>query len=280
MPSTSDLLTLAFGASVLYVLYQARSFKKFLGAAGFRIELALKVLRRLHHLPKRRRWFLDQLFTSGIMNVHVVLLVGLFVGMIVSLQTGIELASFGQQDRIGVIVAASMAREMGPFITAVILAATVGSALAAELGTMSVADELSALEVLSVDKVSFLVLPRVVALAVMAPFLTVLCDSIGILGGGFVAGSQLHVGWTLYIDSAIQALRTTGEVIPLPKDVFSGLFKASVFGAIVAIISCSCGLRAKGGALGVGRATSHAVRDSIIAVIVANYFLTWMIYQN
>jgi phospholipid/cholesterol/gamma-HCH transport system permease protein len=280
MSSTSDILTLAFGASVLYLLYQARNFRSYLAAAGFRIELGIKVLRRLHHLPKRRRWFLDQLFTSGIMNVHVVLLVGLFVGMIVSLQTGIELARFGQQDQIGVIVAASMAREMGPFITAVILAATVGSSLAAELGTMSVSDELSALEVLSVDKVSFLVLPRVVALAIMAPFLTVLCNTIGILGGGFVAGSQLHVGWDLYMDSAIQALRTTGESIPLPKDVFAGLFKASVFGAIVAIISCACGLRASGGALGVGRATSNAVRDSIITIIVANYFLTWILYQN
>ena len=255
MDSPSDILTLAFGASVLYLLYQLRSFRKFLGAAGFRIELGIKVLRRLHHLPKRRRWFLDQLFTSGIMNVHVVLLVGLFVGMILSLQMGIELARYGQQDQIGVIVAASMAREMGPFITAVILAATVGSALAAEIGTMSVADELSALEVLSVDRVSFLVLPRVVALAIIAPFLTVLCNTIGILGGGFVAGSQLHVGWGLYMDSAIQALRTTGEVIQLPKDVFAGLFKASVFGGIVAIISCSCGLKAKGGALEIGRAS-------------------------
>lgn len=280
MSSTSDILTLAFGASVLYLLYQARNFRRYLASAGFRIELGIKVLRRLHHLPKRRRWFLDQLFTTGIMNVHVVLLVGLFVGMIVSLQTGIELARFGQQDQIGVIVANGMAREFGPFITSVILAATVGSALAAELGTMSVSDELSALEVLSVDKVSFLVLPRVVALAIMAPFLTVLCDAIGILGGGFVAGSQLHVGWDLYMDSAIQALRTTGESVPLPKDVFAGLFKSSVFGAIVAIISCACGLRASGGALGVGRATSNAVRDSIITIIVANYFLTWILYQN
>ncbi len=280
MISNLDLFAVAFGACLLYLLYQARKFRRFLGAAGFRLELALKVLRRLHHLPQRRRWFLEQLFSAGLMNLHVVLLVGLFVGMIVSLQTGIELARFGQQDQIGVIVAASMAREMGPFITAVILAATVGSALAAELGTMSVSDELAALEVMSIDRVSFLVLPRVVALAIMAPFLTVICDGIGILGGGFVAGSQLHVGWSLYIDSALQAMSTTGEFIPLPKDVFAGLLKSSAFGAIIAIISCACGLRAKGGALGVGRATSNAVRDSIIAVIVSNYFLTWVLYQN
>ena len=214
------------------------------------------------------------------MNLHVVLLVGLFIGMIVSLQTGIELARFGQQDQIGVIVAASMAREMGPFITAVILAATIGSALAAELGTMSVSDELSALDVLSIDSISLLILPRVVGLAVMCPMLTVICDAIGIIGGGFVAGSQLHVGWDLYVDSAIQALQGPAKLLPLPKDVFAGLFKAFVFGAIIAIISCACGIRTKGGALGVGRATSRAVRDSIIAIIVANYFLTWMIYQS
>ena len=115
------------------------------------------------------------------------------MGMIVSLQTGIELSRIGQQDQIGTIVAVSMAREMGPFITATILAATVGSSIAAELGTMAVSDELAALEVLSIDRIRFLVLPRLVALAIAAPLLTILCDAIGIFGGGFVAQSQLNV---------------------------------------------------------------------------------------
>lgn len=247
---------------------------------GFRLELAGQVALRLHHLNKRRKWILDQLYQSGIQTLHVVLLVGVFIGMIVSLQTGIELSRIGQQDQIGIVVATSMAREMGPFITAVILAATVGSALAAELGTMSVSDELTALEVLSIDQISFLVLPRVVALAVICPMLTVVCDLIGVLGGGFVAESQLNVTWNLYIDSALDALRAQAKLIPLPKDVYCGLLKAFIFGGIVAVISCGCGMKARGGALGVGSVTRQAVRDSIIAIIVSNYFLTWMMYQR
>lgn len=249
-------------------------------ALGFQLEILAQVAARLHHVPARWRWIAEQLFQSALQTVHVVLLVGLFIGMIVSLQTGIELARIGQQDQIGTIVAVSMAREMGPFITATILAATAGSSMAAEIGTMSVSDELAALEVLSVDRIRFLVLPRMVALALAAPALTVLCDTIGIFGGGFVAQSQLNVSFELYIDSAKEALRDLGTTVPLPKDVFGGLMKAGVFGVIVATIGCAAGLQARGGALGVGRATRQAVRDSIIAIIIANYFMTWFLYQG
>jgi phospholipid/cholesterol/gamma-HCH transport system permease protein len=256
------------------------ALQSFLQELGLRIDLFLQVVLRLPHLSRRRRWLFDQLYVGGVGNLHVVLLVGLFVGMIVGLQTGLELASFGQQDQIGTIVAVSMAREMGPFITAVILAATVGSAMAAELGTMSVSEELSALEVMSIDRISLLVLPRVVALACLCPALSVLCDAIGIVGGGFVASSQLHVSWHLYLDTAKDALQTPGKLVSLPKDVYSGLLKAFCFGTIISVISCACGLQARGGALGVGSATRAAVRDSIIAIIVSNYFLTWFMYQG
>jgi phospholipid/cholesterol/gamma-HCH transport system permease protein len=202
------------------------------------------------------------------------------MGMIVSLQTGIELARIGQQDQIGTIVAVSMSREMGPFITATILAATAGSSMAAEIGTMSVSDELSALEVLSIDRYRLLVLPRLVALAIAAPLLTILCDTIGIFGGGFVAQSQLNVSFQLYMDSAIEALQDPGSIIAVPKDVYSGLFKSLVFGILIAVIGCSAGLKARGGALGVGHATRQAVRDSIITIIIANYFMTWFMYQR
>lgn len=211
---------------------------------------------------------------------HVVLLVGVFIGMIVALQTGIELKRIGQEDQIGTIVAVSMTREMGPFITATILAATVGSSMAAEIGTMAVSDELAALEVLSVDKVKLLVLPRLIAMAVLCPALTVVCNGVGIFGGGFVAYSQLNVGGALYADTAIEALRTTGRVIALPKDLYAGLFKSFAFGIQIALISCAEGLQARGGALGVGHATRGAVRDSIIAIIVSNYFMTWILYQG
>lgn len=274
-----DLLPLLFAAGVFYVLWQLERTREAIATVGSRIDLAWAALVRVHHLPKRMRWFFEQLYQSGIQNLHVVLLVGLFMGMIVSLQTGIELARFGQEGQIGTIVAASMTREMGPFITAIVLAATTGSALAAELGTMSVSDELAALDVMSVDKVSFLVLPRIAALMIIGPVLTVLCDTIGIFGGGFVATSQLGVGWGQFIATALEALQEQGGVIPVPMDVYAGLLKSFVFGGIIAVISCASGLEARGGALGVGRATSRAVRDSIIAVIVANYFLTFFLYR-
>ena len=247
---------------------------------GYQIDLLLRVCLRLGSIPKRSALILDQLYQAGVKVVYVVVLVGLFMGMIVALQTGIELARFGQQDQIGTIVALSMCREMGPFITAIILAATVGGALAAELGTMAVNEELAALEVMSIDRVRYLIVPRVVAMAVMAPTLTILCDTVGVLGGGMIAASQLNVGVELYFDSAIEALQTTGRLIPVPKDVYSGLMKAFVFGAIVSVISCAAGLRATAGAIGVGNATRKAVRDSIVAIIISNYFMTWFFFQT
>ncbi len=257
-----------------------RPLLQFFEDLGYQVNLFLQVLLRLGSIPARRNLIAIQLYGSGIGVLHVVLLVGLFMGMIVSLQTGIELARIGQQDQIGTIVAVSMAREMGPFITATILAATAGSAMAAEIGTMAVSDELTALEVMTIDKVKLLVLPRLVALAVMAPLLTIVCDAIGIFGGGFVAESQLNVSFQLYSDSAMEALRGQAELIPVPKDIYAGLLKAFVFGLIIATISCSSGLRTRGGALGVGKATRQAVRDSIIAIIISNYFMTWLMYQQ
>lgn len=249
-------------------------------AAGYRVDLLLQVLARLHQTWRRRSLVNQQFYVGGIKVLHVVLLVGFSMGMVVSLQTGLELSRIGQQNQIGTLVALSMAREMGPFITSIILAAAVGSALAAELGTMAVSEELAALEVLSIDRTSYLVLPRVVALAILCPMLTVLCDVVGILGGGFVARSQLGVGFSLYYDTVLEALQTPAETIPVPKDIYTGLFKSFVFGTVIAVISCAAGILARGGALGVGSATRSAVRDSIILIIILNYFMTWFFYQQ
>jgi phospholipid/cholesterol/gamma-HCH transport system permease protein len=248
-------------------------------AAGYRVELFLQVVWRLPHLFRRRALLGDQLYVGGIKTLHVVILVGVSMGMVVSLQTGLELSRIGQQDSIGTLVALSMAREMGPFVTAIIMAAAVGSAMAAEIGTMSVSEELAALEVLSIDRISFLVLPRVVALAMLCPLLTILCDLVGIVGGGFVARSQLGVGSALYYDTVIEALQTPSDFFALPKDVYTGLFKSFVFGVVISVVSCAAGLLTEGGALGVGRSTRAAVRDSIILVIILNYFMTWFFYQ-
>ena len=247
---------------------------------GYRLEVFGAVIARLSHTLRRRAEIAEQLYQGGIQLLGVVVLVGFSIGMVVSLQTGLGLADFGQQDQIGRLVALSMTREMGPFITATVLAAAVGSAIAAEIGTMAVSEELAALEVLSIDRTSYLVLPRVVALAILCPTLTILCDTVGIVGGGLVARSQLGVGQTLYYNTVLEALRKSATLIPLPRDVYAGLLKAFVFGIVIAIISCASGIRAQGGALGVGNATRSAVRDSIILVIILNYFMTWFIYRG
>src|SRR5260221_10111494 len=165
---------------------------------------------------------------------------------------------------------------MGPFITGVILAATVGSAMAAEIGTMKVSDEITALEVMSVDPVNYLVLPRLVALAVMCPLVTALSNLIGIYGGGIVAEHNLGVSQTLFWDSAHEALISSGML--LPKELYVGLFKALVYGTTIATVSCSAGLRAEGGALGVGLAVQAAVRDSVILIIVFGFIITSVFY--
>lgn len=249
-------------------------------AAGYRVELLLQGVSRLHHIVRRRAMVMEQFYVGGIKVLHVVLLVGFSIGMVVSLQTGLELARIGQQNQIGTLVALSMVREMGPFITATILAAAVGSGIAAELGTMAVSEELAALEVLSIDRTSYLVMPRLVALAVLCPTLTILCDAVGIVGGGFVARSQLGVGLSLYYDTVIESLQTPSALIALPKDVYCGLFKSFIFGIVIAVVSCSSGIRTMGGALDVGNSTRAAVRDSIILVIILNYFMTWFFYRG
>jgi phospholipid/cholesterol/gamma-HCH transport system permease protein len=257
-----------------------RTLGAYLSALGYRGELFLQIVARLPTVWHRRAMVLDQFWVGGIKVLHVVLLVGFSIGMVVSLQAGITLAQIGQQDQIGTLVALTMAREMGPFITATILAAAVGSALAAEIGTMAVSEELSALEVLSIDTTSYLLVPRLVGLAILCPTLTILCDTVGIIGGGLVARSQLGIGLELYYNTALDALQVQSGFFGLPKDVYAGLLKSFVFGILIAVISCAAGLRTTGGALGVGNATRSAVRDSIIVVIVFNYFMTWFFYQQ
>jgi phospholipid/cholesterol/gamma-HCH transport system permease protein len=244
--------------------------------AGYTSSLLLKAWARVHHLPRRWRFFMDQAFAVGVRALPVTMVVALFAGMILALQTGIELMRLGQGNMIGTITALSMCREMGPFMTALILAATVGSSMAAEIGTMKVSDEVTALDVMSVDKVSYLVVPRVLALTIMCPILTVMADMVGIFGGSIVGSNKLGVSTTYYWITVKDAL--LDEEHFLPKDVYTGLVKAVVFGCVIAVVSCSTGLRASGGALGVGRAVQEAVKTSILLIIVLGYIITWFFY--
>jgi len=186
------------------------------------------------------------------------------------LQTGLALRQFNQEVNIGTAVMVSMLREMGPFMTGLILAACVGSAIAAQLGTMVVSDEIAALEIMSINPVRYLVMPRLAAMLVMTPMLAFYTCIMGVVGGGIVGMTQLNVSWAAYIDNAT----SMAEV----KDLYVGLFKAVVFGAIITISACHEGFSTTQGAVGVGFATRKAVIVSFLLILVAGYFITRLFY--
>ena len=219
---------------------------------------------------RSRNETLMQLYITGIKSLAVITVVALFTGMILALQTGLELRRYGQEVYIGSAVAVSMIREMGPFMTGLIIAASVGSAIAAQLGTMTVSEEISALEVMSINPNRFLVMPRLVALVVMMPILAVYTNILGILGGTVVGTTQLGVSMQAYLDNAIEFATN--------KDLYVGLFKAFIFGIIIATVSCHQGFMTTEGAVGVGIATRRAVIISFLVILVIGYMITRMFY--
>jgi len=214
---------------------------------------------------------LHQLYVTGIKSLGVISVVAMFTGMILALQTGLELRKFGQEVFIGSAVMISMLREMGPFMTALILAASVGSAIAAELGTMVVSEEIAALEVMSISPVRMLVMPRLAALMIMTPILTFYASMLGVMGGGIVGLTQLDVAMAAYMDNAVRFAEN--------KDLYVGLFKAFIFGIMITIIACHQGFVTSEGAVGVGRATRRSVIISFLSILVVGYVITRLFYQ-
>ena len=222
-------------------------------------------------IPKRRNQIGILLYTVGIRSFGVTSVVALFTGMILSLQAGLELRKFGQEVNVGVIVSQTMCREMGPFMTALILAASVGSMMAAELGTMKVSEELDALEVMGISTNEFLIMPRVLAMLIMTPILTIYTNLIGTIGGGLVANTQLHLNWLSYFNNVLTLLHM--------KEIYFGLFKAAIFGLQVSAISCFQGITTTNGAIGVGKATRESVVLSFLYVLITGYMLTRIFYD-
>lgn len=214
---------------------------------------------------------LHQMFVTGIKSLGVITVVALFTGMILALQTGLELRRFGQEVNIGTAVTVVMLREMGPFMTGLIIAASVGSAIAAQLGTMVVSEEVAALEIMSINPVRFLVMPRLVALAVMMPVLTIYTNIIGIVGGAIVGYTQLGVSMTAYFDNATRYAEN--------KDLYVGLFKALLFGLIITTVACQQGFSTSEGAVGVGRSTRKTVIISFLTILVVGYMVTRVFYK-
>ncbi len=217
-----------------------------------------------------RRTFTQQLFIIGIGTLAVTTVVALFTGMILGLQLGIAFRHLSQELMVAYTLAFAMLREMGPFMTGVILASCVGSAMAAQLGTMKINEEIAALEMMSIDPIRFLVVPRVWAMALMVPLLSFYTCVIAFMGGALVGSTQLDIPFLQFIHEAIQAAEL--------KDLYVGLFKAMIFGILICGISCSVGFNTTQGAAGVGASTRRAVILSFLTILIGGYFITRLFY--
>ena len=216
--------------------------------------------------PIYRHDIVEQFDQIGAGSLTVVLLAGLFTGAALASQSGLTLDQFGARPVVGRLVSASMIKELGPVLTALMLTGRIGSGIAAELGSMVVTDQINALRALGTDPVRKLVVPRVLAGIFMAPILTVISDFIGILGGWVIARYQLQVNSGLYWSSVTRGLYM--------QDVWMGLSKPFVFGFVISTIACHVGLRTTGGTAGVGRSTTISVVAGSVAVIASDFFVT------
>ena len=206
----------------------------------------------------------------GNKSISIVFLVSLFMGMIMAMQTAYLLKKFGVVMYVGSLVAVSMCRELGPLLTAIVIAGRAGAAITAELGTMKVSEEIDALEVMGINPVRYLVVPRILALVIMLPCLTMFADLVGIYGGYLIGHYSINIPTGLYIQKTIDAL--------VLKDIWTGLLKSFVFALIIGFIGCYEGLIVKGGAEGVGKATTISVVASITLIIFADCVLTSLFY--
>ncbi len=219
-----------------------------------------------------------QLDAIGVRSLPIVLLTGLFTGMVLALQASVQLAPFGATLFVGRFVAASMLRELGPVLSGIMVAGRVGAGIAAELGAMKVTEQLDALETLGAEPVRVLVLPRLLAAALSVPVLALVADVAGLVGAAIVSRAYLGVPFRAFWGAAQDQIVLDGFVAgTIPSDLVQGLVKPFVFGILLAMIACHHGLRAEGGTAGVGAATTRAVVGASITILIADYFLTQLL---
>jgi len=220
----------------------------------------------------RVRWgaVTEQMVRIGLQSLGIVTLISLLVGLVVALQSAAQLARFGANIFIVDLIGISMTREMGPLMTAIIMAGRVGSSIAAEIATMTITEEVDALKTMGVHPVRFLVVPRFLAISVTQPLLTVMSDAIGIFGGLIIAVTYLQLGVEPYVTRLLQVL--------VLKDVLTGILKSVAFAWLIVFVGLHRGFQVTGGAEGVGRATTDSVVQSIFAVIAADAAFSLIFY--
>ncbi|MFE1746346.1 MlaE family lipid ABC transporter permease subunit [Coleofasciculus sp. H7-2] len=228
----------------------------------------------VHLLTKKihRRNTLDQMAMVGPESLLIALVTAGFVGMVFTIQVAREFVNLGAGSAVGGVLALSLCRELGPVLTAVILAGRVGSAFAAEIGTMRVTEQIDALYMLKTDPIDYLVIPRAIACCLMLPVLTILSILTGMAGGLLIARNLYGISPTIFLESARNFLQVW--------DLCSALIKAFCFGALIAVIGCSWGLTTTGGAKGVGQSTTTAVVTALLAIFISNFFLSWLMFQG
>lgn len=247
-----------------------RVFIEFLASAGrLTLFLANSLVQGLQP-PYYFRQMLRQFWEIGYLSLPVVGLTAFFTGMVLALQSYTGFSRFNAEGAIASVVALSMTRELGPVLAGLMISGRIGGAMAAEIGTMRVTEQLDALITLSTNPQKYLIAPRLLAGLTMLPLLVLVADVIGIFGGYIVSIYRLDFNPAIYI-------KQTFDFIQM-GDVTSGLIKAAVFGFIITSMGCYHGFNSKGGAQGVGRATTYAVVSSSILILVANYFLTALLF--
>ena len=240
--------------------------------AGGVAELLGDSLRYILGLRIRVRETVDQAYLLGVGSWVIVLLTSLFSGMVISLESAAQAASYGVSNLVGGAVAFASARELGPMLSAVVVAGRTGAAIAAELGSMVVTEQIEALLSLGLSPTRMLVVPRLVALLNMLPLLTITAVIVTILGGMWVANVTAHISTESFIASARQALPFS--------DVLRGLLKSVVFAVIIAIIGAYQGLQTRGGAAGVGKSTTGSVVTAIILIFMFNFGLSYLLFPH
>ena len=206
----------------------------------------------------------------GVRAIGIVLLVSGAIGAILALQTQPSLADFGQSDKVANIIVVAVFRDLGPLVAAIVLTGFAGAAIAAELGTMVVGEEIEALESMALNPIRFLVVPRVIATAISLFVLSVLSDLMAVVAGGLVGVFALDIPYEVYLDNTLQQVSSS--------DFLSGLVKSVVFGTILGLIACYNGLKVTGGAAGVGKATTDTVVQTVVTIIFVDLFFTALFY--
>ena len=238
---------------------------------GSTLLLLVRALSYIGTLPRQRARFIEQCYMIGYTTLPIVAILSFFIGSVLALQAGYSMQNFGTQQYIGSLVGLSMARELGPVMVAILVAGRVGSAIAAELASMKVYQEVDALVTMNIPPARMLVMPRLAAALVMVPVLALIGDLVGWFGGALISK------YTSFISIEPEAYFAVLRRYTHFKDVLNGLIKAEVFGFVVVLVCCNIGLNTRGGPREIGASVTRAVVVSLISILVLDYFVTQLL---